>query len=84
MKNFEELMNGISESSDMKTESLELPKEFSETKEFSESVPETSEHAETLKEMMASGNIQMSWTKVNTSNWCGCNNACFHSCFNIG
>lgn len=84
MKNFEELMNGISESSDMKAESVEMPKEFSETKEFSESFSETSEHTETLKEMMDSGNIQMSWTKVNTSNWCGCNNACFHSCFNIG
>ncbi len=84
MKNFEELMNSISESSDMKPESVELPKEFSETKDTTGDITETSEQVERLKDMMESGNIQMSWTKINTSNSCGCNNACFNSCYNIG
>lgn len=84
MKNFEELMNSISESSDMKPESVELPKEFSETKDTTGDITETSEQVESLKNMMESGNIQMSWTKINTSNSCGCNNACFNSCYNIG
>lgn len=84
MKNFEDLMNSISESSDMKQESVELPKEFSETKDTTEDIAETSEQVESLKDMMESGNIQMSWTKINTSNSCGCNNACFNSCYNIG
>lgn len=84
MKNFEELMNSISESSDMKPESVELPKEFSETKDTTGDITETSEQVESLKDMMESGNIQMSWTKINTSNSCGCNNACFNSCYNIG
>ena len=39
---------------------------------------------ESLKEMVETGEIYHSWTKVNTSPSCGCNNACFHSCMNIG
>lgn len=84
MKSFEELMNSISESKDMKTDSIELPKEYTETDSTTECIAETTEKVESLKDMMESGKIQMSWTKINTSNSCGCNNACFHSCFNIG
>lgn len=84
MKNFEDLMTGISESRDMPSEAVEQPKEINEPGETNDCVVDTSEQTENLKDMIESGSIQMSWTKVNISNSCGCNNACFHSCYNIG
>lgn len=84
MKNFEELMTAISERCEQTPEAVEQPKEFIETGEATERLVDTSEQTECLKDMVKSGNIQMSWTKVNTSTSCGCNNACFHSCYNIG
>ena len=77
MKGFEELMDRVSESKDINPKSVEFPKDCTE-------VCETKEEKETLKDLIESGKIQMSWTKVNTSNHCGCNNACFNSCYNIG
>ena len=84
MKNFEDLMTGISESRDMPLEAVEQPKEINEPGETNDCVVDTSEQTENLKDMIESGSIQMSWTKVNTSNSCGCNNACYNSCYNIG
>lgn len=77
MKSFEELIDHVSESKDINPKPAEIPKDFTE-------VSDTTEKAESLKEMIESGEIQMSWTKVNTSNSCGCNNACLNSCYNIG
>ena len=46
---------------------------------------DTDEKVPSLEEMVKSGNIQMSWTTINTSSHgCGCNNACFNACTNIG
>ena len=55
-----------------------------ETGETKDCVVDTTEKTENLKDMVESGSLQMSWTKVNTSNSCGCNNACYNSCYNIG
>ena len=96
--NFEDLMKETSDMEDPKTEPLELPNEPSNErseellKELSDEVEESGDcqndapklDMETLKELVESGKMMMSWTKVNTSKWCGCNNACFNSCFNIG
>ena len=84
MKNFEDLMTGISESRDMPSEAVEQPREINETGDTTERLVDTTEKSENLRDMVESGSLQMSWTKVNTSNSCGCNNACFHSCYNIG
>ena len=75
------------------TGAVEMPHEINENKEnLSDTVADTSsdtsseskKDAPNLNEMIESGEIQKSWTRVNTSTWCGCNNACFHSCYNIG
>ena len=84
MKNFEDLMTGISERRDMPSEAVEQPKEIDETSDTTERLVDTTEKSENLIDMVESGSIQMSWTKVNTSNSCGCNNACYNSCYNIG
>ena len=84
MKNFEQIMDNLSNSKDMTPRAMELPEECKELYNITEHVSDTMEKTENLKDMMDSGNIQMSWTKINTSNSCGCNNACFNSCFNIG
>ena len=84
MKNFEDLMTGISERRDMPSEAVEQPKEIDETSDTTERLVDTTEKSENLKDMVESGSIQMSWPKVNTSNSCGCNNACYNSCYNIG
>ena len=77
MKGFEELMDRVPESKDVNPKSVEFPKDYTE-------VNEAKEEKETLKDLIESGKMQMSWTKVNTSNYCGCNNACLNSCYNIG
>ena len=84
MKNFEDLMTGISERRDMPSEAVEQPKEIIETGDTTERLVDITEKSENLKDMVESGSLQMSWTKVNTSNSCGCNNACYNSCYNIG
>ena len=84
MKNFEDLMTGISERRDMPSEAVEQPKEINETGDTTERLGDTTEKSENLKDMVESGSLEMRWTKDNTSNSCGCNNACFHSCYNIG
>ena len=84
MKNFEDLMTGISERRDMPSEAVEQPKEINEIGDTTERLVDTTEKSENLKDMLESYSLQMSWTKVNTSNSCGCNNACYNSCYNIG
>ncbi len=72
--------------------SVEIPNEARDSKdetvetEESEDVKQNAEtkDAPTLNEMVESGEIHKSWTKINVSKWCGCNNACFHACTNIG
>lgn len=84
MKNFEDLMTGISERRDIPSEAVEQPKDINEIGDTTERLVDTTEKSENLKDMVESGSLQMSWTKVNTSNSCGCNNACYNSCYNIG
>lgn len=84
MKNFEQIMDNLSDSQEMTPRAMELSEECKEFNNMTESVSDIMEKTENLKDMLDSGNIQMSWTKINTSNSCGCNNACFNSCFNIG
>lgn len=56
----------------------DIPQANEESSDIDEKVP-------SLEEMAKSGNIQMSWTRINTSSHgCGCNNACFNACTNIG
>lgn len=89
--NFLEKMNEYA--SENKTDAVEISLETNEINgEVSDTSSDTSsdissdeaEEPPSLNEMVESGEIQKSWTRVNTSNWCGCNNACFHSCYNIG
>lgn len=89
--NFLEKMNEYA--SENKIDAVEIPLETSDIREdVSETSSEMSsdvssdetEETPNLHEMVESGEIHKSWTRVNTSNWCGCNNACFHSCYNIG
>lgn len=83
MKDFEKILESES-SNDLCHKSLELPNEFKEDKEDKEVTKDNVTENSDLKDLMNSNDIQMSWTKVNTSRWCGCNNACFNSCFNVG
>lgn len=71
-------MEAIEFSQDAK-DTVGLKSEGNETKELSDTI-----EIPKFEDMIKSGKIQMEWTKVNTSNWCGCNNACFNSCFNVG
>lgn len=84
MKNFEQIMDNVSDYKEMTPKTMELPEECKELNSITENISDTMEKTENLKDMLDSGNIQMSWTKFNTSNSCGCNNACFNSCFNVG
>ena len=68
MKNFEDLMTGISERRDMPSEAVEQPKEINEIGDTTERLVDTTEKSENLIDMVESGSLQMSWTKVNTSN----------------
>lgn len=69
---------------ELQSDTHDVPQENTDVCENNGESSENNEEAPSLKEMVQSGEIQMSWTRVNTSNWCGCNNACFHSCYNIG
>lgn len=83
MMNFIEKMNGYV--SEINTDAVEIPQEINDVKkEGEDTLSDSTETAPTLKEMVDTGEIHKSWTEVNTSTWCGCNNACFHSCFNVG
>ena len=71
--------------SECKPDAVEIPKEINDVKdEGSDTSSDRTEETPNLKEMIETGEIHKSWTQVNTSNWCGCNNACFHSCYNVG
>ena len=81
--NFLEKMNEYA--SECKADAVEIPQEMNDIKkETSDTSSDKSEDTPTLKDMIETGEIYKSWTRVNTSDWCGCNNACFHSCYNVG
>lgn len=89
--NFLEKMNEYASTSN--SDAVEIPQETNDLKEevadtasdtSSDAAVEKTEDAPSLNEMVESGEIHKSWTRVNTSTWCGCNNACYHSCYNIG
>lgn len=70
-------------------EAIEFPQDAKDTVRLELESNETKESSGTMEipkfeDMIESGKIQMEWTKINTSDFCGCNNACFNSCFNVG
>ena len=80
--NFLDKMNEYA--SACKADAVEIPQETNDVASVSDTSLDVSKDAPSLKEMVETGEIYHSWTKVNTSPSCGCNNACFHSCMNIG
>lgn len=86
MNDFEKLMENEG-TQELDQRSLELPDEIKEEKEASDSVDDQSDvpsETPSVEELFKDNDIQYARTRVNISGWCGCNNACFHSCFNIG
>lgn len=63
---------------------VEIPQESpidatDNSKDFSETGPEHPSSSDMVKD----GNIRMQWVEVDTSKWCGCNNACYNGCQNV-
>lgn len=85
MGNFEKIIEKET-SQDLQQKPLEIPDEIKEVQETTDmqSQEDTSD-VTSAKDVLDNANIQASWTTINTSrHGCGCNNACFNSCFNIG
>lgn len=86
MKDFEKLME-TEGTQEFDLKSLELPEEVKDEKDVLESVGDQDDipsETPSVGELFKDNDIQYARTRVNISGWCGCNNACFHSCFNIG
>ena len=79
---FLEKMNELSSEADVKVEAVELPKEIMEG-EVSDTTSDTANETLSFSDMVKNGDIKMSWVQVNTSKWCGCNNACYNGCQNV-
>lgn len=98
MKDYSNIITSISKSVELDVNPVEVPKAPLEKQ--TDSLCEVPLEAENISSEATSENSDMpkiedivndkvkfmaSWTKVNTSsNGCGCNNACFNSCFNVG
>lgn len=80
---FLEKMEELSSDIDAKVEAVELPKEIAEESEIQETSNETVSETPSFTEMMKNGDVKKGWVQVNTSKWCGCNNACYNGCQNI-
>lgn len=79
---FLEKMDELSSEADVKVEAVELPKEIMEG-EVSDTTSDTANETPSFSDMVKNGDIKMSWVQVNTSKWCGCNNACYNGCQNV-
>lgn len=80
---FLEKMEELSSDMDAKVEAVELPKETVEEPAILETSNETVSETPSFTEMVKNGDIKTSWVQVNTSKWCGCNNACYNGCQNV-
>ena len=80
---FLEKMEELSSDMDAKVEAVELPKETVEGPAILETSNETVSETPSFTEMVKNGDIKTSWVQVNTSKWCGCNNACYNGCQNV-
>lgn len=80
---FIEKMEELSSGMDVKVEAVKLPKETVEESDIQETSNETVSETPSFTEMVKNGDVKMSWVQVNTSKWCGCNNACYNGCQNV-